>query len=212
MDNEELQYIYPYPEEAKENAESLFVGAEPQTRIYRMGMICVAITTICLASYIVFLSIWCIVASVIVALGGMKMMRDHLGREHFLEIAAYETYIELAYFSEAANTLEWIRVPYGAIKSCKLSTDKYNCATLKYNKDHSGIEIRTQKLYDGTELKAKKSGRFFFRLNEFSPEQEFFLYYADKLFHTKNERKAIVERFGTADMYHAKYIESEDEL
>lgn len=212
MDNEELQYIYPYPEEARENAESLFFGAEPQTKVYRIGMMCVALTAISLASYMFLFNVWCIIAAAVFALGGIKYMREHVGREHLIEIAAYKTHIELSYFSEAANTIEWISVPYAAIRSCKLSTDKYNCATLKYSKKHSGIEVKAQKLYDGSEIKAKKNGRFFFRLNEYTPEQEFFLYYADKLFHTKNDRKAIIARYGTANIYHEKYIEAEEEL
>ena len=211
MNDEELQYIYPYPDKVREDFEGLFVGATPQNRIYIIGMICVIISAVLLVAYIFTFNILLIAAAVVFAFGGLKTVKTHLGSEHLCEIAAYETYIELAYFSEADNSVERISLPYTAIVSCKLSTDKYNCATLRYKKEHSGIEVAAQKLYDGSEKKVKKNGRFFFRLNEFSPEQEFFLYIADKLFHTQNDRKEIVRRFGTLETYHAKYIEEEVE-
>lgn len=125
-------------------------------------------------------------------------------KSHALVIEAYESYIDLQFYTSEHSYSTNAHLLYSDIMALNLS-DKYDKVTVSYV-NRSGKSYVRQVGADGTEQarKPKLDNFFSAELNPYTPEQGFFLYYAHKLFDVKinqKARKKILKKFGDEEMF-----------
>lgn len=211
---EELQYGYPYPDELKEEYESEFIRVFSPVRLYVITAICIFIATFCLVMFMIYGGLVTPVVGAVALFAAAYVMRTKTDNAHLLEMYAYESYIQFDYYSAADDRKYHLSLSYPAIISCKIDEDNYTSVKLTFRKGKENFDFSVTRLSDGKEIDKSKKTSLFIRLNEGTPEQEFFLYIAPKLFKVHNDHSKINKRFGSHEnfrkIYYGENLETED--
>lgn len=129
---------------------------------------------------------------------------------HFLCINAFETYIDLDYFSTYNTAYHThAHLLYSDIQGVHFGKS-YNSTKMDYGKIHftyynkSGLTFVKRYDQQGKEYPPVKDCFISFELNKNTPEQGFFFYTAHKLFKVDYNRKKIVKKYGDEDCFYSE--------
>ena len=209
---EQLQFGYPYPDDVRNDLESEFSRVSSPIRLYVIAVICIALAAGCFVLFLIFGGLITPVIGAAALFGAAYVVRSKTNNAHLLEISAYETYIELDYYNAADDRKIHLSLSYPAIKSCMIDEDNYTTVKLIYRPGKEHYEKKVIRLSDGRSIDKSKQTTLFLRLNEGTPEQEFFLFLAPKLFKMTNSRAKINKRFGSHDNYRKVYYGEDIEI
>ena len=210
---EELLFGYPYPDEIRMETENNFTVIPSSKRAVVIALICLMISGAALILFAIKMSVYTLLISIAAIYTALYIIRNKTSSEHLLEISAYETYMELQYFDCFSDRISYYRLPYKSIVSCKIDDGKYNSVKLILNYNHPGFEQKTRDISSRKDVSSPLKSTLFFRLNEGSPEQEFFLYIAKELFTVSNPRGKIIKHMGTREYFRQKYYsEMQEEI
>lgn len=213
--NEELQYGYPADMDDLD-LDVIQYHYNNNQRFIKRIILLTAIVMILILVYCITLSsiagaalIICVVCDIIFFSLFKKI------KSHALVIEAYESYIDLQFYTSEHSYSTRAHLLYSDIMALNLS-DKYDNVTISYV-NRSGKSYVRLIGADGTEQARKPKHDNFFsaELNPYTPEQGFFLYYAHKLFDVKinqKTRKKILKKFGDEEMYFGLENNSGEEI
>lgn len=205
--DEELQYGYP-ADESQIDYELI----QEQYKVNRTFKVRVIILALAFMTFFFLYSLTLIqlllyTSIIIGACEGVTLIGFKKVNSHFLSINAYETYIDLAYYSSNREYCSYAHLLYNDIYSMNLGGKNYDKVTLSFvNK--SGKSYIKNIYKDGSEklsVNVKTENFYSCDLNVNSGEQGFFIYYADRLFQTKmsdKKKKKLRNIFGDEEDYY----------
>lgn len=202
---EELQFGYPYPDDLREEYEAEFIRVSSPIRLYVIAAICIVLASVCFVLFWFFGGLLLPIAGAAALFAAAYVIRSKTDTAHLLVIQAYETFIMLDYFNAADDRKYHLSLPYSAIKSCMLDEDNYTSVKIGFRKGKENYALHVSRLSDGKEIDKSNKTSLFIRINEGTPEQEFFLFIAPKLFRMNNSRAKITKRFVSHNDYRSVY-------
>lgn len=204
---EELQYGYPYSEELRDELEAEFSYVDSPKRLYIIAVICVALATGCFVLFAIFGNLLLPVAGAILLASAVYVVNQKTKNIHLLEIEAYETYMKLDYYNTSDDRKIQLELLYKNVVRFKMDEDNYTSVKIEYKVGKQHFSRNDTRLSNGSTIRVTKNNqeKVFLRLNEGTPEQEFFLFVAPYFCTSENNRTKINKRFGSHDHYREIY-------
>lgn len=123
---------------------------------------------------------------------------------HQLSIDAYDDEMILTYYSDGRYFKRTLHICYEDVISARFSDNDYTSFQIAFKESEATKLISYDK--NGSIINNSMNNLFLFKLNPYSYEQGFFLYYANNFFKINgfNDGKKVEKRYGDSEKYFSK--------